>query len=53
MATPMRCITSPPSPGMRIFSPSRSSTEVISLLYQPPICTPEAPAVSTSTPNGS
>ena len=36
--------TSPPSPGIRIFNPFKSSKEFISLLNQPPICTPEFPA---------
>ena len=43
---PARASTSPPSPGMRIFKPCRSARELISLLNQPAICTPELPAAN-------
>ena len=43
--------TSPPSPGMRILSPLRSSAELISFLNQPPICTPVFPAMRHLSPN--
>ncbi|MNJ48677.1 hypothetical protein D3C77_438770 [compost metagenome] len=49
---PMLPITSPPRPGMRIFRPLRSSTLLISLLNQPPICMPELPPSSGLTPCG-
>ncbi len=37
---------------MRIFSPRRSSSESISLLYQPPICMPVLPTTIGFTPKG-
>jgi hypothetical protein len=39
-------------PGMRILSPARSATELISLLNQPPICTPVLPAGAGTRPKG-
>ena len=40
---PMRDRISPPMPAMRIFRPLMSSSVLISLRYQPPICTPVLP----------
>ncbi|MNJ58446.1 hypothetical protein D3C77_540790 [compost metagenome] len=50
VVAPSLASTSPPRPGMRIFSPLRSSTELISLLNQPPICMVVLPAANGFTP---
>ncbi|MCY1543018.1 hypothetical protein D9M68_788050 [compost metagenome] len=49
---PILVSTSPPRPGVRIFRPLRSSTELISLLNQPAVCTPVAPQAIGNTPKG-
>ena len=42
--------TAPPRPGILIFKPFRSEIVFISLLNQPPICTPVLPAGSGIKP---
>ncbi len=50
VATPSASITFPPMPGIRIFSPLRSSTLFTSGTNQPPICTPVFPPGKLITP---
>ena len=47
---PSFCITAPPRPAMRNFSPRMSSTERISRFSQPPICAPVQAAGMQWTP---
>src|SRR5690606_41943838 len=50
---PARCMTSPPSPEIRIFNPIRSAAPLISRLNQPPICVPVLPATYGRMPRRS
>ena len=50
-APPSASMTLPPKPGIRNFSPLISSTDLISLLNQPPACAEELPAMKAIRPN--